>query len=45
MFTPVGVTFRGGGFYKTDSRNGKSKSTVDDHHRLVIVVVIGEQVR
>jgi predicted nucleic acid-binding Zn ribbon protein len=27
VFTPVGVTFRGGGFYKTDSRNGKSKST------------------
>ena len=27
VFTPVGVTFRGGGFYKTDSRNGKSKSS------------------
>ena len=26
VFTPVGVTFRGGGFYKTDSR-GKSSST------------------
>ncbi|MEY2446270.1 MAG: hypothetical protein QOE00_2850, partial [Ilumatobacteraceae bacterium] len=26
VFTPVGVTFRGGGFYKTDSRGGKSKS-------------------
>jgi predicted nucleic acid-binding Zn ribbon protein len=27
VFTPVGVTFRGGGFYKTDSRNGKGKSS------------------
>ena len=27
VFTPVGVTFKGGGFYKTDSRGGKSKST------------------
>ena len=26
VFTPVGVTFKGGGFYKTDSR-GKSTST------------------
>ena len=26
VFTPVGVTFKGGGFYKTDSRGG-SKST------------------
>jgi predicted nucleic acid-binding Zn ribbon protein len=27
VFTPVGVTFKGGGFYKTDSRSGsKSKS-------------------
>jgi predicted nucleic acid-binding Zn ribbon protein len=26
VFTPVGVTFKGGGFYKTDSR-GKSSST------------------
>src|SRR3954453_17690753 len=26
VFTPVGVTFKGGGFYKTDSRGGgKSK--------------------
>src|SRR3954463_14955017 len=25
VFTPVGVTFKGGGFYKTDSR-GSSKS-------------------
>ena len=23
VFTPVGVTFKGGGFYKTDSRGGK----------------------
>ena len=22
VFTPVGVTFKGGGFYKTDSRGG-----------------------
>ena len=27
VFTPVGVTFKGGGFYKTDSRGGKSKSS------------------
>jgi predicted nucleic acid-binding Zn ribbon protein len=27
VFTPVGVTFRGGGFYKTDSRGGKTKSS------------------
>jgi predicted nucleic acid-binding Zn ribbon protein len=27
VFTPVGVTFKGGGFYKTDSRGGKSSST------------------
>ncbi|MEZ5215956.1 MAG: FmdB family transcriptional regulator [Ilumatobacteraceae bacterium] len=27
VFTPVGVTFKGGGFYKTDSR-GSSSSTV-----------------
>jgi predicted nucleic acid-binding Zn ribbon protein len=27
VFLPVGVTFKGGGFYKTDSRNGSSKST------------------
>jgi predicted nucleic acid-binding Zn ribbon protein len=26
VFTPVGVTFKGGGFYKTDSR-GSSKAT------------------
>ena len=26
VFLPVGVTFRGDGFYKTDSRNGGSKS-------------------
>jgi predicted nucleic acid-binding Zn ribbon protein len=27
VFTPVGVTFKGGGFYKTDSRGGSSKSS------------------
>src|SRR4249919_2547788 len=27
VFTPVGVTFKGGGFYKTDSRGGKPKSS------------------
>lgn len=27
VFQPVGVTFKGGGFYKTDSRGGSSKST------------------
>ena len=26
VFTPVGVTFKGGGFYKTDSRGGKAKA-------------------
>ena len=25
VFTPVGVTFKGGGFYKTDSRGGSKK--------------------
>jgi predicted nucleic acid-binding Zn ribbon protein len=32
VFTPVGVTFKGGGFYKTDSRgkSGKSKSKATD---------------
>ena len=29
VFTPVGVTFRGGGFYKTDSRRGSSKSSTN----------------
>ena len=29
VFTPVGVTFKGGGFYKTDSRGGKSNVVVD----------------
>lgn len=27
VFTPVGVTFKGGGFYKTDSRSGLSSSS------------------
>ena len=27
IFTPVGVSFKGGGFYKTDSRGGSSSST------------------
>ena len=27
VFMPVGVTFKGGGFYKTDSRGGTSKPT------------------
>src|SRR6478672_9111354 len=27
VFTPVGVTFKGGGFYKTDSRGGKKSSS------------------
>ncbi len=26
VFTPVGVTFKGGGFYKTDSRGGSKSS-------------------
>jgi predicted nucleic acid-binding Zn ribbon protein len=29
VFTPVGVTFRGEGFYKTDSRAKPTKSTTD----------------
>jgi len=27
VFTPVGVTFKGNGFYKTDSRNSRSSSS------------------
>ncbi|MEI7546545.1 MAG: FmdB family transcriptional regulator [Actinomycetota bacterium] len=27
VFLPVGVTFKGGGFYKTDSRGGGSSNT------------------
>ena len=27
VFLPVGVSFKGGGFYKTDSRNGSSTSS------------------
>src|SRR5215218_8275984 len=27
VFTPVGITFKGNGFYKTDSRGGKSSSS------------------
>ena len=27
VFLPVGVTFKGDGFYKTDSRNGKSSKS------------------
>jgi predicted nucleic acid-binding Zn ribbon protein len=27
VFTPVGVSFKGNGFYKTDSRGSKSSST------------------
>lgn len=27
VFTPIGVTFKGGGFYKTDSGSGSSSST------------------
>lgn len=27
VFQPVGVTFKGGGFYKTDSRGGSSTSS------------------
>ena len=34
VFTPVGVTFKGGGFYKNDSRSGSgsrsSSSVVED---------------
>ena len=28
VFTPVGVTFKGGGFYKTDSRGSSSRTAV-----------------
>lgn len=31
VFTPVGVTFKGGGFYKTDSRSGSSSSSSSSH--------------
>lgn len=27
VFTPVGVTFKGGGFYKTDNRSGSKRSS------------------
>lgn len=27
VFTPVGVSFKGGGFYKTDSRGGSTSGT------------------
>jgi predicted nucleic acid-binding Zn ribbon protein len=30
VFLPVGVTFKGGGFYKTDSRGNGKKSTSAD---------------
>ena len=30
VFTPVGVTFKGGGFYKTDSRGKAGKSKAKD---------------
>lgn len=30
VFQPVGVTFKGGGFYKTDSRTGGSSSRAKD---------------
>ncbi|MFM7755627.1 MAG: FmdB family zinc ribbon protein [Actinomycetota bacterium] len=29
VFLPVGITFKGGGFYKTDSRGGSSSSSGD----------------
>lgn len=29
VFQPVGVTFKGGGFYKTDSRGGSSSSSTN----------------
>jgi putative FmdB family regulatory protein len=28
VFSPVGIVFKGSGFYRTDSRNGSSSSTV-----------------
>lgn len=30
VFTPVGVTFKGGGFYKNDSRGGAKRSSSSD---------------
>ena len=27
VFLPVGITFKGGGFYKTDSKSGSTSST------------------
>ena len=29
VFLPVGITFKGGGFYKTDSKSGSSSSSSD----------------
>jgi len=29
VFTPVGITFKGGGFYKTDSKSGSSTGSSD----------------
>ena len=31
VFTPVGVTFKGGGFYKTDSRGSSSRTSSIEH--------------
>ena len=41
VFTPVGVTFKGGGFYKTDSRGGKSKSSSSSSASDVVLDVLG----
>jgi predicted nucleic acid-binding Zn ribbon protein len=30
VFQPVGITFKGGGFYKTDSRSGSGKRSTSD---------------
>ncbi|MGA0878454.1 MAG: FmdB family zinc ribbon protein [Ilumatobacteraceae bacterium] len=30
VFLPVGITFKGGGFYKTDSRGGSSSTAATD---------------
>jgi predicted nucleic acid-binding Zn ribbon protein len=33
VFQPVGITFKGGGFYKTDSRSGAGKRSTSDAGR------------
>jgi putative FmdB family regulatory protein len=32
VFSPVGIVFKGSGFYRTDSRNGSGSTAVKDKH-------------